>query len=107
MPSQVLSTSSEIEVLLARCLRGNEVILELWRRACLVVDDNIAWAQAMELYHQATVKLSGLCMRLEVLGYDRCLYDVPRCRGTKDIVCFACPSKYPYWRPAPEQGEML
>ena len=95
---QVASTSEETTTLVARCRKGNEVIGNLWGRACQVVNDDVAWADAMELYHRATVKLSHLCLRLQALGYTSCLYEEPRCRGTRDLVCFGCPSKTPYWR---------
>ena len=105
--TMAVSTSDEIETLLARCRKGNEVIAKIWREACENADDRAIFSALMEKFHRGTVKLSGLCDQLETLGYTGCLYDEPRCRGTNELVCFACPSKIPHWREGVRQERLL
>ena len=105
--SEQQQVAVQIATLVARCRKGNEVIARIWREACENADDREKWAEMLDLYHRGTVKLQGLCDQLEALGYTGCLYDEPKCRGTNELTCFACPSKTPYWREGVRQERLL
>jgi hypothetical protein len=56
----------------------------------------------MDNFEKGTDKLGVLCLQLQAEGFESCLYDEPRCRGVKEIVCWACPSKTAHWLEVPE-----
>lgn len=95
MNSQTFSAAA---TLLERVRNGNDWCLRAWARACDAADDHDEWCRRMDLFWRGTVKLDSLNFQLEGEGYDQCLYDEPKCRGTDDITCLACPSKTPHWR---------
>ena len=100
-------TSDRLTELRDRVRLGNDRTMAAWREA---VDGNLSleqWSKATKVIEDAIRRLDSLCLELIVIGGDTCLYNTPRCKGRSDVGCFCCPSKIPYWRHSPEQGEML
>lgn len=89
--------TSSATTLLERVRDGNAWCIRAWARACEVADDREEWCRRMDLFEKGTHRLDLLCLQLEVEGYRQCLYDEPKCRGTRDIVCWACPSETHHW----------
>ena len=91
--------TSSATTLLERVRNGNAWCVHAWVRACEVVDDRDEWCRRTDLFWQGTEKLYHLCLELEEIeGYRECVYDEPKCRGTREITCWVCPSETPHWR---------
>ncbi len=87
----------EMTALRDRVIKGNAVLNEAWGQICKLNHNTEEWSRQMELWHQATAKLSVLCSRLK-LSYDDCLYLNEKGKKTKlclsggdGIGCCVCP----------------
>ena len=107
MMTTLTKSNSKVSELRDRVRTGNDRTMAAWLEAINGDLTPEQWSAAMTRIDNAIRRLDNLCLELIATGGDTCLYDTPRCKGRLDVGCFCCPSKYPHWRPAPEQGEML
>jgi len=89
--------SEEVLTLKERVKAGNSKLNLAWEQICRIDHNTQEWKDAMEQWHQANVKLSGLCTRLELLGYTDCLYldaegkKAIKCSEMGKLGCRVCP----------------
>ncbi len=81
-----------------RFRRGNAVCLALWKLACKNVSDSAEWARIIDKLERTATRLHHLVLEMQAAGFTKCPYEVPKCIGANDIVCWACPSAVPHWR---------
>ena len=93
--------SSQATTLADRVRNGNAWCSGAWAFACEAADDKDEWVRRMDNFEKGTRKLDRLCIELQGEGFEECLYDEPKCRGVKEIVCWTCPSKTAHWLEEP------
>jgi len=97
--------SSEVLALRDRVIKGNEKLNIAWGQIRAMAHDSESWSQQMELWHQASERLSNLCIELKLkYNFNECLYLDEEGKKTKkclppgdDIGCRVCPSAINYW----------
>ena len=95
--------SPEVLALRDRVIKGNKKLNDAFEQFKEIARDKDRWAEGMERWHQANVKLSLLCYELKAMGYEDCLY--LDAQGKKTVSCLSqggtgcrvCPSSIPYW----------
>lgn len=88
-------TQGELQTLVARVRRGNEVLNESWERAKGCVDtDRIHWNKIMDAIEAKYPLLLELTLELQFLGYRECLFNDGRSCFTQDgWFCWSCPKE--------------
>lgn len=89
-----------MEELKQRVKAGDQKLNDAWKAICQIDHNSQRWSDELEKWHQANEKLSMLCMQLEALGFEDCLYiddGIKTQSCLKDLSCRVCPSKIRYW----------
>lgn len=95
--------SPEVLTLRDRVILGNKKLNDAWKQICKIDNESQEWRDLLEQWHQANKKLSSLCTKLQVGGYEDCLYldkkgrKTVKCLEQGGIGCRVCPSRIPYW----------
>lgn len=96
--------SEEVLALKERVILGNQKLFDAWLKIKEFADDKEKWVREMDRWHEAVLKLRGLCSELKYKGYDACLYLAMDGKRTKNCLknpdgfwCLVCPSSFPYW----------
>lgn len=76
--------------LLTRVRNGNQVLYNAWLEACQ--SDDAGYEAMMCRIDKSLPRLHNLCLQLQASGFDKCLYDVPRCQGDNNLVVLDCDS---------------
>jgi len=91
--------SEETLSLLERVKTGNEKLFRAWEQIREMKGES--WIKGMDNFAEAHKKLRNLCHKLQLLGYNDCLYmvDGKKTKNCHNQVywCQVCPSQIRYW----------
>lgn len=83
-------TINDIPELKNRIINGNQIMKDLYCKACK--SDDAEYARLIEIYDKKLPLLENLCLTLMSFGYNECLYLDGRTCPTEDgWVCIVCP----------------
>ena len=95
--------SEEVLALRDRVIKGNQKLLDAWRKIREIAHNSEEWSAQMARWHEAQERLHILCVELKAKGYTECLYIVDGvktkgCLSNPDgFWCQVCPSSFRYW----------
>lgn len=94
----------ELETLKSRIRQGNNKLNLAWSQLREIADRE-EWAEQLEKWSQANIKLSALCTELKLkYSFNECLYLDGEGKKTKkclppggELGCRVCPSERAWW----------
>lgn len=92
----VIELTSRQQFLLGKVRSGNDKFIDAWNHG-IETPGNEEVIKQLNRISNSYRYLSNLVIELESTGYNRCLYDEPKCKNDPQYFCFVCPRETTKW----------